>query len=87
MKHRMLFRTTRSPGQSVTLVDNRGSGITMQVWEHCDEKVRASVAIGWGDPIVLVADHTVGTIREAEAVTWATERVADDRPGFYALMA
>jgi hypothetical protein len=57
----------------------------MQVWEDCSPTVRASVTVGRGDPIVLIADHTVATIYERAAVTWAVERIIADVPGFYVL--
>lgn len=87
MEQRICPRGTRLPDQGVTLVDNRGSGITMQVWEDCHPAVRASVTVGNGDPVILVADHAMATIYEREAVTFGVERIVDGVPGWYVLFA
>lgn len=41
--------------------------------------------VGFGDPVVLVADHAVDTVYEREAVTFGVERIIADIPGYYVL--
>lgn len=57
----------------------------MTVWEGCHPTVRAVVIIGVGEPVVRVADHTVDTIHERDAVTWAVELIFNDVQGTHVM--
>ena len=68
-------------------ISKRDIGYIVQIWENCSPAVRATVMIGLGEPVVLIADHVVGTSHEPDALIWALEQVADGVFGFHARLA
>lgn len=60
----------------------------VQVWAaEGDDRVRASVLVSSGPPIVVLNRRLIGTAAAHDAVCWALATVAERGAGFYVLRA
>lgn len=82
----MAYRTYAEPARPSTWLFGEAGG--MQVWVVAgDNRVRVSVLVGQGAPVVLLNQAIVGTPFEYESISWAFGKVAEEVDGFHVWVA
>lgn len=72
--------------RAVTLLHEE-IGLHIQVAREPMPGIDATVLIGRGGPVILVAADVAGTIRQDAAVSWALEQINAGRAGWHVLLA